>query len=65
MLKYIYRHFGNRCLEKIFESHLEIPREIYIFERSLKDPSKIFERHPKTPRKISIFERHPEIPKAS
>jgi len=40
MLKYIYRHFGNRCLSKIFESYLEIPREIYIFERSLKDLSK-------------------------
>jgi len=65
MLKYIYRHLGNRCLSNIFESHLEIPREIYIFKRSLKDPSKIFQRHPKTPRKISIFERHPEIPKAS
>ena len=41
MLKYIYRHFGNRCLSKIFESYLEIPREIYIFGRSFKDLSKI------------------------
>jgi len=40
MLKYIYRHFGNRCLSKIFESYLEIPRKIYIFERSFKDLSK-------------------------
>ena len=40
MLKYIYRYFGNRCLSNIFESYLEIPRKIYIFERSLKDLSK-------------------------
>jgi len=56
MLKYIYRHFGNRCLSKIFESHLEIPREIYIFERFSKD----IQSHPGKYPSLKDTQRYPK-----
>ena len=58
MLKYFYRHFGNRCLSKIFESYLEIPREIYIFQRSFKD----IQRHPGKSPSLKDIQRYPKPP---
>jgi len=56
MLKYIHRHFGNRCFSKIFESYLEIPREIYIFERFFKD----IQRHPGNYPFLKDIQRYPK-----